>query len=303
MEGGAIDVTGRGYLVGRTSGNTTVGAAEGKSGGSYGGLGYAVSSSDIPNKVYGDYTNPDEPGSGGGLPSFWTKGGAGGGLIRITAGNVWIYGSILANGDNGVYDGDNAGSGGGIFLDVGSLVVDPATGLISANGGNDYSAGGNGGGGRIAIYHTQDVSGDSLQNIHAHGCTETYNGNEAGGIGSVYLKKDGEAGQLIFNSHESKSNALALLGTPDDTSFVVEHLIVSGSNTRVATEHNMPIVANSVTIENGGMLTHQKATDSLAFFLELQTGDLTVMEGGAIDVTGRGVPGWQDQRQHHGWCS
>jgi hypothetical protein len=56
-----IHVDEKGYLPGRTKGNTTVGAATGNSGGSYAGWGTGTDTND----VYGDYTNPDEFGSGG----------------------------------------------------------------------------------------------------------------------------------------------------------------------------------------------------------------------------------------------
>ncbi|MCK4874071.1 MAG: hypothetical protein KAS72_15215, partial [Phycisphaerales bacterium] len=59
-----INVTNRGYLVGRTAGNSTEGAATGQSGGSYGGLGMPDTGS--ANWTYGDYRDPTEPGSGGG---------------------------------------------------------------------------------------------------------------------------------------------------------------------------------------------------------------------------------------------
>ena len=57
-----IDVTGKGYLPGRTTGNSTVGASTAGSGGSYGGSGRVDGGSS--NLVYGDYANPDEPGAG-----------------------------------------------------------------------------------------------------------------------------------------------------------------------------------------------------------------------------------------------
>jgi hypothetical protein len=111
-----IDVSERGYLYGRTLGNTTVGAATGYSGGSYGGLGTEWAGT--TNRVYGDYRNPDQLGSGG-APS----GGAGGGLLRISAGSAIIEGEILANGGGGGYYDRMGGSGGGIWLDVGRTAV------------------------------------------------------------------------------------------------------------------------------------------------------------------------------------
>ena len=95
---GAIDLSGRGYLVGRTTGNSTASGATGLSGGSHGGLGWDAAGG-ATNQVYGDYRNPDDLGSGGG--SAWGAGGSGGGLLHITADTAIIEGSILANGGNG----------------------------------------------------------------------------------------------------------------------------------------------------------------------------------------------------------
>ena len=73
-----IDVSGKGYLPGRTTGNTTVGAAT-LGGGSYGG-----SVAGPTNRVYGHYSDPNDWGSGAGVGSPGAT--AGGGLVRITAG-------------------------------------------------------------------------------------------------------------------------------------------------------------------------------------------------------------------------
>jgi len=50
-----IDVSVQGYRFGRTIGNTTDGAAEYNSGGSYGGMGASADSSRTTNEVYGDF--------------------------------------------------------------------------------------------------------------------------------------------------------------------------------------------------------------------------------------------------------
>ena len=59
----SINVSGRGYPVGYTLGDTTVGASSDYGGGSYGGLG-GINGSDFANAVYGDYHTPENPGSG-----------------------------------------------------------------------------------------------------------------------------------------------------------------------------------------------------------------------------------------------
>ena len=154
-----IDVTAKGYLAGRTIGNSTIGGATGWTGGTYGGLGgVAQSTTNLP---YGDYTGPADLGSGGADSS---RGGAGGGSVRLTAQVVQLDGAILANGGP-VKEGELAGgggSGGSIRLDVTAALT--GSGLIQANGGDGRgqfgtNTGGGGGGGRIAIHaQTLEVS-------------------------------------------------------------------------------------------------------------------------------------------------
>ena len=109
-----IDVSARGYLAGRTLGNTTIGASTGLSGGSYGGLGRTVSTGQS-NDVYGDFLDPNELGSGG----SGNGAGSGGGLVRITAENIVLDGAIRADGETSFAAAGNAGgggSGGGILI-------------------------------------------------------------------------------------------------------------------------------------------------------------------------------------------
>jgi len=81
-----IDVSGLGYLPGYTLGNTTNGAATFTAGGSYGGLG-ALCCNSTSDAVYGDYLSPNELGSGSGT---YDTGGAGGGLVQITAATAQV---------------------------------------------------------------------------------------------------------------------------------------------------------------------------------------------------------------------
>ncbi|MCP5016945.1 MAG: hypothetical protein GY938_17005, partial [Ketobacter sp.] len=207
--GSSIDVSERGYLggnsggnssnYGRTVGNTTTGGSYAYSAGSYGGLG-GKSSNFYVNAVYGSMVNPDELGSGGGAGgSSSYYGGDGGGLVRITAGDIVLDGSIRANGGDGInnlYNG--GGSGGGVHVEVGTL---SGTGMITANGGKQTAAHGSttgGGGGRIAVYY-DDISGFDTANITAHGGI----GSSAnGGAGTVYTKSSALSyGDLIVDNN------------------------------------------------------------------------------------------------------
>jgi Calx-beta domain len=168
------------------------------SAGSYGGYGFSKDAVDTSSEVYGDFMNPNEVGSGGGL-GYYGLSNSGGGLIRVTANTLNLWGSLLANGqdyasgENNDYPG---GSGGGIYVNV---VTYSGTGTMSAQGSNVYQS--PGGGGRVAIYYTNG-------NIDASKITAAggyYNrgeyANHTAGCGTVYIKKSDQVhGNLIFNN-------------------------------------------------------------------------------------------------------
>jgi len=155
-QGGAIEVTGKGYAGGPRN-SAGYGPGKGSAptrggGGGYGGRGgwsYSANWTSSGGIKYGVVSNPEQPGSGGGAPNFaGTGGGAGGGAVRIQAGgDVVVDGSIVANGGNAAnYSG--GGSGGGISIGCGRF---GGGGLLSANGGALNQNGGGGAGGRIAV--------------------------------------------------------------------------------------------------------------------------------------------------------
>ena len=272
-----IDVSGRGYGQGRTLGNTTAGGATGESGGSYGGLGAAWDGS--PNATYGDYHDPQEWGSGGGR-SY--SSGAGGGLIRITAGSAQIDGAILANGVSVVNDNGGGGSGGGIFLTVGKL---SGRGVVSANGGSSSNQGG-GSGGRVAFYYTSLSGFDAATQVVAHGGV---GGKGTGAVGTVFLRAAGTTGELRLVSHGTPVGTWTPLGSSTDAVFQAESVILSGTGMVVATLSGAPLRAQSISLLNGAVLTHPVTTTTETHALRLNlSGKLTIDATSKIDVSGRG---------------
>ena len=283
----AIDVSGRGYLPGYTLGNTTQGGsvADGgnQAGGSYGGLGgnYAgqYGGGGSANAVYGDYRNPNELGSGG-------TDAPGGGLARITAGTATIDGAIRANGAG---NGASGGSGGGILLKAGTLA---GAGSISANGGASWGNGApaSGGGGRVALAYGLNSGFDIVNNVMAIGAAH----GTAGAVGTVYLRQSSGEGILRIDSHGAAAGAWTPLGMSGETNFVVDRLVISGTNVVAAPQHQMPVQANNVTIQSGGALRHQAATTSQEYSLQLTVaGTLVVDASSAVDVSGGGyLPGY-----------
>ncbi|HSH17709.1 MAG TPA: hypothetical protein VLD18_16835, partial [Verrucomicrobiae bacterium] len=223
-----IDVSGRGYLggrsepntgnVGRTLGNLSGGGSWRRNGGSYGGTGGFGNAEAYVNPAYGSFRDPNEFGSGGGSDNG--AGGNGGGLVRITAQSVELNGEILANGGNGVA-WSGGGSGGSVKLTTGTL---GGTGAVRANGGNGTGNGGGGGGGRIAVHYTSGTGFD-LANIHTLG---GLTGASQGSPGTIHLRQGVQAGDLIVDGAlaENLPTATPLISLADGQSTALgEHLL------------------------------------------------------------------------------
>jgi hypothetical protein len=230
-----IDVSERGYLggymggnnsqYGRTLGNTITGGSFAHSGGSYGGIGGRYSNQQV-NSIYGSFYDPNELGSGGGGNTATQPGGNGGGLVRITATEIALEGSIMSNGGDGgdtTYNG--GGSGGGIYIEVGKL---SGAGMIKAHGGKDstdHGATTGGGGGRIAIYYN-DISKFDMSNVTAYGGVGQ---NANGGAGTKFLKSSLQVnGDLIVDNNNLAtsgfSTPLVSIGTGVSTALTVDKL-------------------------------------------------------------------------------
>src|ERR1019366_5226188 len=115
-----------------------------------------------------------------------------------------------ADGNAGLTDGGGGGSGGSVWLTVGTLA---GAGTISANGGagNGFSLGG--GGGRVAIQYAVNLF---------FGATSAWGGNGAGwgGAGTIYSKANTQSWGLVLvdNGGQSGTNtSWSSLGTGDLT--------------------------------------------------------------------------------------
>ena len=195
----AIDVTGRGYRPGYTTGNTTTGGAVGTlAGGSHGSRGGLYYGSETVPLAYDSLIDPNDCGSGSGVGPY--GGGAGGGLIRITSGTLIVNGQIRANGESGI-DGQAGGAGGGITLKANAL---SGIGAVTADGA---SAGGPGGGGRIAITYATGALPSG--GIHAYGGARYGANSYYAGCGTIYTKILGETFGLLLLDNNGNPTGLA----------------------------------------------------------------------------------------------
>ena len=302
-----IDVTGLGFLAAGRPGNLTsrgmtVGFQPGSfdlSGGSYGGVGGSGGSS-VANPVYGDFRNPNEPGSGGG--AVGVPGGNGGGLIRIVAQTLSLNGAIRANG--GLVDiGGSAsgGSGGGIRIDVGTI---SGSGSISANGSpGGGTTGGGGSGGRIAIYY-QNAAGFNFANVGTFGVSGPNATN--GGAGTVYLRGPSrENGELVADNNNTATPSLStpILGAAASTLALTNFRVRRGARAKLEATLSLAgaleittaefaagnrIISDTTTLSSNAVLTHLATTATSTFKVDLSSRDIAIDATSRIDATGLG---------------
>lgn len=168
-----IDVSGRGYLASRTYPNVSENGRS-NAGGSHGGRGVGNST-----PTYDSVTDPADPGSGGNS-TISGSGHAGGGVVRITAGErLTVDGQVLANGATGTNgSGGTGGAGGTISLAAPAL---DGQGALKANGGESA------GGGRIALLG-ETVGGTLVAKAATYGR----------GAGTIFVRRAGDTyGELI----------------------------------------------------------------------------------------------------------
>ena len=206
--GAAVDLDARGYPGTVGSGGGTVpggvdGAAD-NAGGSHGGQGWTGDQSGQPGEVFDSVYVPSVAGGGGAGHVSGNPGGAGGGVIVFQADHVVLDGEVTARGETADAAADyarfyrsGAGAGGTVRVTAASLSgfgrVDVSGGDHQRHGNAGTGHGGQGGGGRVALYVDDLSAFDPAAQVRA--------------VGGAKLRLDGtitsEAGAgtvLVFDS-------------------------------------------------------------------------------------------------------
>ncbi|WP_145234608.1 putative Ig domain-containing protein [Urbifossiella limnaea] len=259
-----IDVTGKGYVAGRTTGNTTAEAATGGSGGSHGGKGALAGTGVVTNAVYGDYADPADWGAGG-------VNSPGGGLVRITAGTLQLDGVLAAGGSGGSY---GAGAGGSVYVSADTLAGAGAIGAWGGGGGNGNYINGGGGGGRVAVYY-RALAGFDPARVTAGGFS----------AGTVYLRDADEAtGTLVIDNDAAgiSGTGVTPLGLPGQaTAAFGDAVVIRGGRTKAQPDHTgMTLEFRNALTVTGGRL---EGVEQLAV---APAGSLLVTGGGFLEVSG-----------------
>ncbi|MGC4044820.1 MAG: hypothetical protein QM758_13590 [Armatimonas sp.] len=267
---GRINADGRGHGASSGPGRGLNNNSQGGGGASYGGEGSVIIG--LPNvgtvsrtsgTPYGNLRDPNAVedgthlGSGGGSGYAGTVfGSPGGGALRLNVGEtLQNEGIISANGLNSPGSG-GAGSGGSIYLNVGSL---SGSGFVSVNGGYGNNQGGGGSGGRISVYYRMTVNASMLQ---AFGNRSNDFGTRSG-AGTIFLKSETQPhGDLIVNNNTFMEFPTTLSNAVDPEGLVFDN----------------------ITVESGGYIAPPALT-ALNLFV---TGDLNIKGGGRVGAIGRG---------------
>lgn len=220
---GSIDVTGKGFAGGYGTGKGTNGNGAGGAG--YGGEGGNDAYANIAGgTTYGSLTNPLDSGSGGGINDGAQN--YGGGVVKLSVGGtLTVNGPIYSNGQanqGGGTDDVGGGSGGSINITASTLA---GNSTVAANGTNAYRYGGAGGGGRIAVYYTNNTSSISYQ---AYGGTQGGSGGNIGAAGTIYQKPDSSNGTVIVNNGNRNAGAKKTASLPASLSIATLDILNYG---------------------------------------------------------------------------
>lgn len=142
---------------------------------------------DFSDMLYDDPAAPVEPGSSG-RSSQWTKGGCGGGAVRIEAtGRVTVNGAILASG-GGVAKSEiwiknshgTAGAGGSIYISCKTFAGQD--GVLRADGGD----------GHFVLERRKDEAGSWINSVYGYDKPDLY-GDMAGGGGMIAIHYEADS--------------------------------------------------------------------------------------------------------------
>jgi len=188
--GGGIYADGGGYKPVAGNGNGYGAGRNNGSGGGYGGLGGGTAG----GYTYDTAGVPIQPGSPGGVFTVYNSGKGGGAVHVIAGGYLTVNGTVSANGMPGAYYGGTGASGGSVFL---TCMQFSGAGILKANGGpkGSQSAIGDGGGGRIAVWHRIDTRMADYRLSQKNVTGMTYTTNLATFTGQLFVNAGGTNSQ------------------------------------------------------------------------------------------------------------
>ncbi|MBT4917541.1 hypothetical protein HON58_03825, partial [Candidatus Peregrinibacteria bacterium] len=300
--GGTIDVDDLGYDKGEgpAPGTYVIGNAGGGGHGGNGGNGNQAGS--LGGIAYCSSTNPATMGSGGGHGN----GGAGGGIVMIeVSGTATINGEITADGGWGGAS-SGGGAGGGVKITANTIAGTPSS--FTAVGGEAVgyptSYWGGGGGGCIYLGY---VTSNSISSATVTGGISDYDHGDDG----TFLAPDSctssgsegdwntagtwdNCGGTVPQAGEDVSISHAVT-IGDYTINAVDNITIASGGTLTQNNDDTQTLTGTLTVESGGTLTHGDHAyvdgDSQLYEVDFSAANITIEDGGAVDVDGLGHEG------------
>lgn len=280
--GGGIIADGAGYGPSQGPGAGRPSSSGTGSGGGHVGWGASSGTASGGNAYPDPFTMASPlPGSGGGNALGSLRGGAGGGVIRLTVTDMLrVDGRISAEGASGDWNG-GGGSGGTVRLAVGGL---SGSGVVSAKGGDGSGlGGGGGGGGRVVVNYGNRGNSYSKEFTGSFrawgGASGTTNRAGFGGAGTIHLKANNQDVAEVLADNGGNSGTNTLLSDPD------VDLTIRGGAAVIPYVSQSPRLRNLLVASNGWLIP-----DGLSVTL---SGNGTIQAGGGILADRAGYPAGQ----------
>ncbi len=272
------------------------------SSGSYGGLA-GTAEGRTTNTTYGDYKAPQHFGTGGRFnsePNESSNNRRGGGSIKLNITGELVLGGLISA-DGGADNADGGGSGGSIWLDVGTLTVNHSSVRIRANGNRGYDGAG---GGRIAIYYENSNLNPAVH-TSAQGGHYYSTGDHNGQPGTVYVENKQTGWTLLRFDNKSLSKSYSdpmvisgeytvdevefanLVVEIGDSSFYAMRLTNSTVHLMGGVQIGTYIKGTSSTLHSNGQLvmpSNELVVDGFTYELQQdETWDkISIVNGGAL---------------------
>ncbi|KPJ84760.1 hypothetical protein AMJ57_05520, partial [Parcubacteria bacterium SG8_24] len=278
----------------------------GSGGGGHGGNG-GRGADYLGGSYYDSATAPVLFGSSGGT-SYGTSGGTGGGVVRLDVSGTFTHnGTIRANGSNGeylpanLYRGSGGGSGGSVYLTVGTLAGSSGTFEAHGGGGGNGSSddGGGGGGGRIAItYASSSFSGLDSSDFDVNGGSGNDTGVD-GDKGTVYVRDTTNNDVWVYHGFTYEDTDWNVRNWTSDTSATNQYCSSSAVSPSITTTGTLTF-GGTLDCSSGSLTSYDLSAATLAVSASTSmtiaaastwtaTTDFSIGSGTSISITQRTV--------------
>ena len=278
---GSINADAKGFIGKQGPGAGASINGGGGGGGSYGGIGGTSSGGALPGVAYGSLTVPTDLGSGGGANNGDLQSAGGGAILLAVTGTTTISGIITNKGYTTlVTAGDGGGSGGSVYIVTNGLAGDGSINASGSNSVNWSGYAGAGGGGRVAVYYTTDISTISYS---AGGGQNITSNSQFGAPGTVYKKASAQTyGDLIIDNNNLGGSDSRLFPQTPIGSLTFDNVTLQNSGAIYLNASSA--TTTTLTLSNNGYYEARNSTRLNYTNLNIVTAGIVADSGGTMPL-------------------